>query len=310
MPNNSIVVPKGENMYDFYYADIDKYVQEARLPLWVEHVARGQHGDRMFHKHEFSEIAVVLYGSAVHLLDKRSAPIKTGDVLVIHPGHTHAYDKTAKDMELINIVYDPEKLSLPILDGYSLPLFQTFFPSASMPETRPEVQPVMSLPETDLKTVFPMIKRLEEELKSFKPGNFFLSLALFMEIISFLARKDADMTVEYQFRLMTGDIIKFMNKNLQRHISIEELVHISKMSRRNFFRQFKRATGCTPNQYLRRLRLQRAAEMLLHSSLTIDEIASECGIYDSNYLCHLFRRNMKMSPREFRLKNTIRQEIK
>jgi AraC family L-rhamnose operon transcriptional activator RhaR/AraC family L-rhamnose operon regulatory protein RhaS len=296
-------VPKGEIMYDFYYADINKYVKEARLPLWVEHIPRGRHGDHLYHDHEFSEIALILHGPAIHLLDKRSAPIKAGDILVIHPGHTHAYDKTG-DMELINIVYDPEKLSLPILDRYSLPLFQIFFPSKPMPEKHSGLRPVMSLPKDEIQTVFLKIKSLEEELKSFKPGNFFLSLALFMEILSILARHDANMNMEYQHHFLLGDVIKFMNKNLQRHVSADELVQVSKMSRRNFFRRFKSATGCGPIEYLRQLRLQKATLMLLNSNLTISEIASECGFYDSNYLCHLFRKNMKISPRKFRLSRT------
>lgn len=309
MPKYSMVVPKGENMYEFYNAAIPQYVHGARLPLWVEHVPRGQHGNHLFHDHEFSEIALVLHGSAVHLLDKRSAEIKSGDILVVHPGHTHAYNKTG-DMELINIVYDPEKLSLPTLDGYSLPLFQVFFPSQVLTEKQLGVRPVMSLPKDELQKVFLMIKRLEDELKSFKPGNFFLSLALFMEIVSTLARHDANMTVEYQHRFLVGDVIKFMNKNLQRQISIEELVRVSKMSRRNFFRRFKSATGSSPSEYLRQLRLQRAARMLLYSNLTISEIASECGFYDSNYLCYLFRKNMKISPRQFRLTRTHQEKEK
>lgn len=287
-------------MRNFYKADLIHHAHMARLPLWVTHVPRGEHPNRLFHEHSFSEIVLILHGTAVHLLDKRSAPIKIGDILMVQPGHTHAYDKT-NDIELINILYDHEKLSLPILDGYSLPMFQTFFPSQSIPSKQVEAKPIMSLPSDELQTTLIIIKRLAEELKSFKPGNFFLSLALFMEIITFLARHNVNMMVEHQFHLMTGDVIKFMNKNLQQHISIDELVHVSKMSRRNFFRRFKHATGCTPKNYLRQLRLQRASEMLLHSNFSIDEIATKCGIYDSNYLCSLFRNNMGISPRQFRL---------
>jgi transcriptional regulator GlxA family with amidase domain len=52
---------------------------------------------------------------------------------------------------------------------------------------------------------------------------------------------------------------------------------------------------------MRKVRLQRAAEMLVHSNLTVSEIAQECGFYDSNYLCRIFREDMKTSPRQFRL---------
>jgi hypothetical protein len=89
-----------------------------------------------------SELAIVLKGKALHLIGKDSAPIETGDVLVIHPGYLHAYDKT-DGMELINIVYKKEKLPLPMLDGFSFPLFQILFPLDEKPSPEKSLRPVM-----------------------------------------------------------------------------------------------------------------------------------------------------------------------
>jgi AraC-like DNA-binding protein len=288
---------------NFYIADIFRYIKHEDLPLWVEYVERGGHIERLFHDHEFSEIAIVLHGSAIHLADERAEKISAGDVLLLHPGASHAYDKTG-DMELINIVYDWKKLAIPFLDGYSLPMFYTFFPVAGKSAKWNYAAPVMTLSLDEMAEVLQMIKRLENELKNFKPGTFFLSLAMFMEIVVMLARHDAIKTSKHQFRFQIGETLEYINRNYRRNIEVNELVAVSKMSRRNLFRKFKESTGYTPIEYLLQIRLQRAMELLRSSSMNVNEIAEECGFCDSNYLCKLFRKHLNISPRMFRLSNS------
>lgn len=286
-------------MRNFYTADIFRYIKPGRLPLWVGYIEKGTHIERLFHNHEFSEIAIILQGSAIHIIGKESCKVSAGDILVLHPGVSHAYDQTG-DMEMVNIVYDPLTLSLPVLDGYALPMFHKFFPidgSAPLPS---HCAPVMHLEEADVVKVNEIMKSLMDELTGLKPGNFFLSMALFMEIIVSLARHEAIMTPEHQYRFVIGDVIAFMNRNLKRNIGIPELVTASKMSKRNLFRKFKLATGNTPVEYLLQLRLKKAAEMLLATNLTLGEIAMECGFCDSNYLCRMFRKHMNTTPGKFR----------
>jgi AraC family transcriptional regulator len=92
-----------------------------------------------------------------------------------------------------------------------------------------------------------------------------------------------------------------MNNNFQKNISIKELCKIAKMSERNFFRNFKNSVGCSPLCYLRKIRIQRASEILLSTDKSISEIAHESGFSDSNYFCRAFRKEMSTSPRQFRL---------
>jgi len=287
-------------MNSFYTADMFRYVEPERLPLWVEYVPYGHHDERLFHNHKFSEIALVLHGRAIHLTPNASSEINAGDVLVLHPGISHAYDNTG-DMELINIVYDQKKLSLPILDGYSLPMFHYFFPVNKHPADHDPVKPVMTLNEQELKDVSAMIRHMESELKNFLPGNFFLSLALFMEIIVMLSRHNNNMTAEHRFRFQIGEVINYMNNHLKNSIEVDDIVVISRMSRRNLFRKFRQSTGYTPIEYLLRIRMQKAVELLLRSNLTINEIATECGFCDSNYLCRMFKQHFNTSPRRFRI---------
>lgn len=279
-----------------YHSSIMSFVGSGRLPLWVTYVAEGKHPERRFHDHEYSEIAIVMKGGARHLTDDGSAHLKAGDVAVIHPGTVHAYDKTG-DMELINIVYDRSKLSLPMLDAYSLPLFKAFFPDRS---EKVDASPVANLKPHDLEGIIEMVRDLESELKSFRPGNLFASLALFMEIIVRIARLSGYEIPEQRMRFLIGDAISYINKHYDRPITIDELIGIVHMSRRNFFRRFRNEVGCSPIEYLMKVRLHHASEMLLYTDRSVSDIAHSCGFYDGNFFCRKFRENFSITPQRFR----------
>lgn len=286
-----------------YHSLLSDYVKPDHLPLWVEHVALGTHFERGFHDHEYSEIAIVMHGEAKHLVNDMSRTMTAGDVLVIHPGISHAYDKTGS-LELINIIYDRNRLSMPMLDGYSLSLFQAFFPTQAATDSLTVVQPVTRLNAAELEKVIAMIYRLKDELQSGRSGSLLLSLSIFLEIVVTLSRTSHLEKKATEARFLIGDAISFMHKNYARTIEIDELLKIVNMSRRNFFRNFLLAVGASPIDYLTQIRLKNATDMLLNTDKPLAEIAYAAGFYDSNHFCKKFRARMATSPRQFRLKKS------
>jgi AraC family transcriptional regulator len=65
-------------------------------------------------------------------------------------------------------------------------------------------------------------------------------------------------------------------------------------------RAFRRAFGCTVGEYVRRLRIERAARQLADSDLSLAEIALGAGFSDQSHFSNLFRRHTGLSPFQFR----------
>lgn len=65
-------------------------------------------------------------------------------------------------------------------------------------------------------------------------------------------------------------------------------------------RAFRRTFGCTVGEYLRRLRIERAAEHLASGDLKLAEIALAAGFADQSHFSNVFRRRTGMSPSAFR----------
>ncbi|NOT34776.1 MAG: helix-turn-helix transcriptional regulator [Candidatus Eisenbacteria bacterium] len=65
-------------------------------------------------------------------------------------------------------------------------------------------------------------------------------------------------------------------------------------------REFRRAIGCSPGDYLRHYRLERAAALLAHSRQSLAEIALQCGFADQSHCARQFKAAFGASPSAYR----------
>ncbi|WP_238327432.1 helix-turn-helix domain-containing protein [Paenibacillus gorillae] len=72
------------------------------------------------------------------------------------------------------------------------------------------------------------------------------------------------------------------------------------MSRAHFFELFRQSTGSSPIQYMHRFRIGRAKEDLLHTTLTITEIAEKYHFSSVHYFSRLFHKVTGHSPARYR----------
>ncbi|MBD2845490.1 helix-turn-helix transcriptional regulator [Paenibacillus sp. IB182496] len=63
---------------------------------------------------------------------------------------------------------------------------------------------------------------------------------------------------------------------------------------------FKRHVGCTPVQYITRIRMDSAMQLLKESNLPVSEVARQVGYEDALYFTRVFSRAIGMTPRAFR----------
>jgi transcriptional regulator GlxA family with amidase domain len=91
-----------------------------------------------------------------------------------------------------------------------------------------------------------------------------------------------------------------MNGNLHRRISLTELAAVANLSPSRFSNVFKSQTRLSPGEYLIRLRMEKARDLLTTSQLSIKEVMAAVG-YDtrSNFVRH-FRKYFDLSPSEYK----------
>ncbi len=81
---------------------------------------------------------------------------------------------------------------------------------------------------------------------------------------------------------------------------MDELVRHVGFSRARMFDLFKAQTGLTPNDYLQRLRVEKAQEQLRQTNRSVTEIALATGFSSGQYFSTVFARYTGVSPTDFR----------
>lgn len=87
--------------------------------------------------------------------------------------------------------------------------------------------------------------------------------------------------------------------NYQSIGKISNLAELAKLSERTFHRRFFRATGINPKEYLQKLRVQKACDLMQRSDLSIEQLASAVGYQNSASFRRVFTKTMGQTPSSF-----------
>ncbi|WP_328902238.1 MULTISPECIES: helix-turn-helix domain-containing protein [unclassified Streptomyces] len=97
-----------------------------------------------------------------------------------------------------------------------------------------------------------------------------------------------------------GDTLAWMERHLDREMTVEQLADRAHMSPRTFARRFQQETGTTPYRWLLRQRVLLAQHLLETSDETIDTIADRTGFGTAAALRHQFVRALDTTPQAYR----------
>lgn len=93
--------------------------------------------------------------------------------------------------------------------------------------------------------------------------------------------------------------VDYMHSHLGNDLSLQSIADAAGLSTFHFSRLFKRSAGLSPHQYLIRLRLERARELLLRSRDSMAEIARQSGFCDQSHFAMHFKRLYGITPKAF-----------
>lgn len=94
--------------------------------------------------------------------------------------------------------------------------------------------------------------------------------------------------------------IAYMHKYYSGNITIDDICKEIYLSSSHFKRIFKSKTGNTPYQFLVKIRIEKAKEMLKNKECTIHEVARLCGFVNQGNMSGIFKKHMGLSPSECR----------
>jgi AraC-like DNA-binding protein len=98
-----------------------------------------------------------------------------------------------------------------------------------------------------------------------------------------------------------------INKNLNNSdLSVDQIADDVGISRVHLHRKMKELTGQTPHDFIRNIRLKKAATLLSSGNMNISEVMYSCGFSNAASFSTVFKRMYGMSPREYMVEHQER----
>lgn len=94
--------------------------------------------------------------------------------------------------------------------------------------------------------------------------------------------------------------IDYIHMHLSDPVTISEVAKAAGVNHTQLVKLFGKETGKTVKQYLAEKRCDIAAELLMNSRISVQEIAAYAGYADNNYFAKVFKANKGVSPQEYR----------
>jgi AraC family transcriptional regulator, glycine betaine-responsive activator len=91
-------------------------------------------------------------------------------------------------------------------------------------------------------------------------------------------------------------VAQLMEENIEKPLSLDEIASATSLSRRQIERLFKRHLNCVPNRYYLQMRLRRARELLLQTSMPIIDITTACGFQSPPHFSRCYRAHFGCPP--------------
>lgn len=204
---------------------------------------------------------------------------QVGDVYLLPPNQKHLYFSDADDPWV--------KLFLnmrgPVIDGladaYGL-TNRIYFPNV------PELQPVFE-------EIYSMMENREIPDPVILEQTEFLVHRIFRNLGKKIGAESRS----------TGEIDKvkqYLDTHVGQIVTIKELADLIYRSPDYLIKHFKAEVGMTPYQYLLKRKMAIAERLLRDTTLPVKEVAEQLGYEDAHYFSGLFKKERKMSPKQFR----------
>lgn len=240
------------------------------------------------HQHDCIEMVFIVSGNAVQVLNGKRQKVYKGCATIIHPGSSHGFTEV-HELELYNVSCVPDMLERL---GVSLAFFRNkrdfFFGKnlcSSLYFNGINCYDLINLLAAMHETYW---NEKKNEKRHSQLRSFFGILLVFLFQAYRMPAENRTMS--------PADIARYLELHFKEKITLADIAEKAGVSVSLILLRFREQFGTSPMKYLAEYRLKYAAELLGNTSLSVKNIADECGFPDSNYFIKCYKDYFGISP--------------
>ncbi|HEX9060967.1 MAG TPA: AraC family transcriptional regulator [Clostridia bacterium] len=272
------------------------------LPVIVKTIERF-HDTSYFmepNRHEFFEMLYVKKGQAVFEISGQPVNIGPNDIVIIKPNQPHKLSiKSESGCEFIVLSFGFVSQKNSEFSEVSLEDFLNFVNSK-------ENGAFIALKVSQKNEIITLLNRILKEMVNNEIGSDFLNRLMVLELFVFISRAlkmEWENSIKFKSPKLKELIqisVNFINNNYERDISLGDIARFVFLSPSYFTRAFKDEMGLSPINYLLKVRVERAKELLGETDTKISNIALSVGFSNQQRFNEIFKKYSGITPLQYR----------
>lgn len=255
----------------------------------------GSHEEHDLHVHDCLEIGVVLKNELEYRFNDYTYHGRPGDVFLCRPFEPHwGFARPGQPFECILILFTPSALrnlpegNLLLKPFYTVQGVKPFIPAYS-PSAKAIGQAAILAMEAQ-----------EQGIEVWKTRQYMHFIHILLQVNESVREfQAADELNLGHYKI--ADVVGYMLNHYQKPVDLDKLTREAEMGRTMFFKEFRRLTGISPNEFLNRLRIQNAMDTLSGSTNeSMIDLAYANGFQSLSTFNKQFKKLTGVSPRDYR----------
>jgi len=248
------------------------------------------------HRHDFFEVLYLLKGSGYHVIDSNKYEIKPPCVFFMSPGQAHKLE-LSNDIEGYIFIFTADFYLLNRSNQNSLIEFPFFY-------TIHQDNPPLPLEnENDIRFLESLFRQSIAETR--QTGDYTLEmlrsiLDLILTTCGARYRVTANMLNKGKGQILVKRFFHLLEENHQKNLSLSDYSGMIGITPNHLTQTVKLLTGKTSSQIIKAKQLMEIKRLLVHTNLSVSEIANQLNFEDQSYFTKFFKRETGLTPLQYR----------
>lgn len=251
------------------------------------------------HRHDFFEVLYLSQGSGFHVIDGNKYEIKPPCVFFMSPGQAHKIE-FSNDIVGYIFIFTAEFYLIHQSNQNRLIEFPFFF------TIRQDNPPLVLGLVQDILFLENLFKRGIEETQ--KVGSYSVELLrsvldLILTTCAVLYKSDENITAKGKGHILVKKFFQLIEENYSKNFTVNEYADKLAVTPNHLTQTVNQLTGKTSSQIIKSKQVLEIKRLLVHTNLSVTEIATRLNFPDQSYFAKFFKRGAGVSPLAYRSKS-------
>ena len=248
------------------------------------------------HRHDFFEVLYLLKGSGFHVIDTNKYEIKPPCVFFMSPGQAHKLE-LSNDIEGFIFIFTADFYLLNRSNQNTLIEFPFFY---TIHQDNP---PLLLESESDIRFLESLFRQGIAEIRDAEESNTEMLRSILDLILTTCAARyqvTESLLNKGKGQILVKRFFHLVEENHQKNLSMSDYSGMIGITPNHLTQTVKLLTGKTSSQIIKAKQLLEIKRLLVHTNLSISEIANQLNFEDQSYFTKFFKRETGFTPVQFR----------